>query len=189
MPEFRKQCDIFQGFDFKKDKQTVVAHITHLTIAGTVLPPDLTCKDPINPQRALQVVAVCSDVMWELGVTDAVYFSGQVSAANKQNILSLVYNTLANTAVVVQFTVYAYDQLSKAYFKTFDCSGTDLAGLLEKRGGDLNLTVSDDASTEVPSPENYSMNIGIKPQQLAQSLTVAMSSDRQVIKSWGLQVA
>jgi len=42
--------------------------------------------------------------------------------------------------------------------------------ILEKLGDELNLSVSDDPSPEVLSPENYTFNIGIKPQPSAQTL-------------------
>ena len=38
---------------------------------------------------------------------------------------------------------------------------------------DLNISVADDPSSEVQSPENYSFSIGIKPQTTAQTVTVA----------------
>src|SRR5262249_40930748 len=119
MPEFRKQCDIYQGYNFKKDRQTVVGFLTKLTIGEVEITADTTCKDPTNPTDDLAVVAVCSDVLWELGVTDAVYFTGQVSVYNRQNIMDLVINTLTNIEVVYQFTVYDYDPVAKVYFKTF----------------------------------------------------------------------
>jgi hypothetical protein len=84
--------------------------------------------------------------------------------------------------------VYEYDPVAKVYYKCFHCNDTAMNGVLEKKGEDLNLTVAEDASTEVQSPENYTMNIGIKPQPTAQTLTVATSSTKNVVKSWGLTV-
>ncbi len=189
MPEFRKQCDIYQGYNFKKDKQTTVGFLTSLTIGGTALAVDTTCKDPTNPTSDLKVVGVCSDVLWELGVTDSVYFTSQISVYNRQTVMDLIINSLTNIEVVYQFTVYEYDPVAKVYFKTFHCNATDMNGVLEKKGEDLNLTVSEHPSTEVQSPENYTMNIGIKPQPSAQSLTVCSSSTKNVVKSWGLTVS
>ena len=50
----------------------------------------------------------------------------------------------------------------------------------------LEVIIADDASTEVQSPENYTFTIGIKPQPSAQSLTVATSSTKHVVKAWGV---
>ncbi|WP_437509745.1 hypothetical protein [Sorangium sp. So ce1099] len=189
MPEFRKICDAYQGYNFKKDRQTTVGFITKLTIGGTALVVDQTVKDPLKPSDDLKVVAVLTDALWELGVTDALYFTGQVSVYNRQTLMDLVINNLTNIEVVYQFTIYEYDPVAKVYFKCFHCKETDMKGLLEKKGEDLNLTVADQASTEVQSPENYTFNTGIKPQPSAQALTVCSSSAKNVVKAWGLTVA
>jgi hypothetical protein len=189
MPELRKVCDVYQGYNYKKDKQTTVGFIKSMTIGGTALAADQTCKDPLTPTDDLAVVAVCSDVLWELGVTDALYFTAQLSVYNRQNVAGLLINTMTSLEVICQFVVYEYDRVAKVYFKTFHCNDTDMNGLIEKKGEDLNLSISDDASHEVQSPENYTFNIGIKPQPSAQSLTVATSSTKNVVKAWGLTVS
>lgn len=186
MPEYRRNLDIYQGYNYKKDKQTPVGFITKLTVAGTDLTADQTCKDPTNPTTDLKAVTVLSGVLWETGVTDAVYFSGQVSATNRQNIATLIINNLTSVEVVYQFSVYDYDPVAKKYFLAFQSNSTDMNGLLEKRGDDLNITVADDASTEVQSPINYSFSIGIKPQPSAQTLHIATADQKTVVKSWGL---
>lgn len=188
MPEFRKQCDVYQGYNFKKDKQTTVGFITSMKIGAVTLAADTTVKDPLNPTSDLKVVAVLSDVLWELGVTDALYFTGQISVYNRQNVMDLIINTMTSVETVFKYCVYEYDLVAKVYFKTFHCNDTDMNGLLEKKGEDLNLTVAEQLSTEVQSPENYTMNVGIKPQPTAQSLTVCSSSTKNVVKSWGLTV-
>lgn len=189
MPEFRRPLDIYQGYNYKKDKQTPVGFITKMTIGDTTVTADQTCKDPTNPTQDLKVVAVLSDVLWQTGVTDAVYLSGQVSTANRQSVALMVYNTLVNINVVFQFSVYDYDPLAKKYFLAFHSNSTDMNGLLEKRGDELNLSVADDASVEVQSPENYAISVGIKPQPSAQALHIATGDQKNVVKSWGLAVS
>jgi hypothetical protein len=61
-------------------------------------------------------------------------------------------------------------------------------GIVEKRGDDLNVSVADDASTEVQSPENYSFQIGVKPQPTAQAFHLATGVGQNFVKSWGLKV-
>ena len=188
MPQFRKQCDVFQGYNFKKDAQSTVGFVTKLTVGGLDLSVDHTCKSPLKPTDDLKAVGVASDVLWELGVTDAVYITGQVSVYNRQNLMGLLINDMTNIEVVFQFVVFEYDPVAKAYFKCFHTMDTDMKGVLEKKGKDLNLTITEEASTDVQSPENYTFNIGIKPQPTAQSMTVASSSQKNVVKSWGLTV-
>jgi len=45
--------------------------------------------------------------------------------------------------------VYEYDPVGRTWFRCFDCDGKDLAGVLEKRGEDLDLSVADAPSTQV----------------------------------------
>ena len=189
MPTFQKSCDIKQGYNFKKDIQTSVGYLTSLTIGGVPLKADQTVKDPMAPETDFPVVAVLSGAMWELGVTDTLYYTGQISVYNKQQTKLLVYKDLSKVDVVFKFAVYSYDPIEKKYFKCMlPATDSDLNGLLEKNGADLNLSVADDASGEVQSPENYAFQIGIKPQPSAQTVTVATSFSDKVVKPWGMKV-
>lgn len=188
MPQYRRILDIYQGYNYKKDKQTPVGFITKIKLAGTDLAVDQTCKDPTNPTSDLKVVAVLSDVLWETGVTDAVYFSGQLSAPNRQSVAAIVYNSLTSVEVVFQFSVYDYDPVAKKYYLAFHSNSTDMNGILEKKGDELNVSVADDPSTEVQSPINYSFQTGIKPQPSAQVLHIATADQKPVAKSWGLTI-
>ncbi|AUX29124.1 MULTISPECIES: hypothetical protein [Sorangium] len=188
MPTFRKTLDVYQGYNYKKDKMTPVGFITKLKLGDTDLTADQTCKDPTNPTTDVKAVAVLGDIQWETGVTDAVYFSGQVSITNKQNIATLVYNSMTNVLAEFQFSIYEYDPLAKKYYLCFHSNKTDMKGILEKRGEDLNLAVNDDPSTEVQSPENYGFMTGIKPQPTAQALQVAVGDGKNFAKAWGLTV-
>ncbi|WP_428261492.1 hypothetical protein [Haliangium sp.] len=189
MAEFSKNCDIYQGYNYRKDKQTTVGFITSLKVGDVELTADQVCKDPTAPETDLSAVAVLSGAMWELGVTDAVYFSGQISVGNKQSALALLYKDMTKVDVEFKFDVYEYDPVEKKYFKCLlPTDDATLKGILEKNGSDLNFIVSDDPSAEVQSPENYAMSIGIKPQPDAQQLTVATSFSNKVVKAWGLKV-
>ena len=190
MPVFDKHCDVKQGYDYKKDVQTPVGYLTSVQIGDLTLKADQTVKDPLSPETDLAVVAVLSGSTWALGVTDTILFGGQVSVYNKQQIMQLVYKSLSKVDVTFKFAVYEYDPIEKKYFKCL--LGTDdaeLKGLIEKDGGtDLNLYVAEDASDEVPSPQNYAFRIGINPQPSAQAVTVATSFSDKVVKSWGMKV-
>ena len=187
MPQYRKPLDIYQGYNFKKDKQTPIGFITKMKLMGMDLAVDQTCKDPMNPAADIKVFAIMSDVLWETGVTDAVYLSGQVSVANKQSIMTSIYSEQSNIEVIFSFKVYEYDAVAKKYFLAFHSGDVSMKGLLEKNGEDLNLTVADDASTEVQSPLNYAFQIGIKPQASEQILYLAVGEQMQITKAWGLK--
>lgn len=186
MPQFSRALDVYQGYNYKKDKQTPVGYITALKLGTTQLAVDQTVKDPTNPTTDLPVVAVLNHYLWETGVTDSMYFSGQVSTANKQTIAQMLLGDFSNMEVLFKFTVYEYDPLAKKYYKSAFVDA-DLKGLLEKNGNELNLSVADDPSSEVQSPKNFSVQAGIKPQSQAQTCNLAVASTAQVTKAWGIK--
>jgi len=187
MPHFSKSCNVKQGFDFNKMKSDHFGFITALNVNAKDVTVDLTCKDPTNPTSDLKVVSVLSDVSWNTGTTDAVYFNGVISAPNRQNLALLSYNELTDVTVTFQFDIYEYDPVAKKYFKCLTCNGTTMNGLLEKNGNDLTLHCDDDPSTEVQSPINYRFSIGIKPQPTQQSLTIATGDQNNLVKQWGVK--
>jgi len=184
MPTFQKSCDIYQGYNFKKDIQTTVGYLTSLKIGDVTLKADQTVKDPMAPETDFPVVAVLSGAMWELGVTDALYYTGQISVYNKQQVQLLVYKDLSKVEALYKFSIYEYDPIEKKYFKCLlPTDDAELKGVLEKNGSDLNLSCADDASAEIQSPQNYAFQIGIKPQPEAQTVTVAASFSEKVVKA------
>lgn len=189
MAQFNRPLSVYQGYNFKKDKQNPVGFLTKLKIGDTEFTADQTCKDPTNPKTDLKVVAVLNHVLWDTGITDAVQLAGQLSTANKQNVAGLVINDLVNTETVFQFSVYEFDPVEKKYFLAFHSNSTDMNGIVEKSGDDLNLHVADDPSSEVQSPLNYAFQTGIKPKPAAQSLHLATSFQKKLAKAWGLAVA
>jgi hypothetical protein len=188
MPQFRRSLDVYQGYNFKKDKTTAVGFITSLTIGADTYAVDQAIFPPTTPTTSTKVVAVLSDVLWEMGPTDALYFSGQISITNKQTMLTAIYNALTSVEVDLKFSIYEYDQVAKKYIVAFTSGDTALKGVLEKRGDELNLSVADDMSTQVQSPENYTFNIGVKPQPTAQTLTVTVADTKNITKAWGVAI-
>lgn len=188
MPQFTRSLDVYQGFNFKKDKQSAVGYITAIKIGGEPLTADQeTIKDPENPDQAIadKVVAVLNHYTWDTGVTDAMYFSGQISTANKQKLAEMLLGKFSNIEVVIKYVVYEYDPLNKKYFKS-NFLDAELKGLLEKNGDDLTLAVADNPSGEIQSPKNYTFQIGVKPQALEQSLNLATSATKKIAKKWGV---
>lgn len=188
MPQFARALDVYQGFNFKKDKQAPVGYITKLKIGDLVIKADLeTIKDPETPDKALKdkVVGVLNHYLWETGVTDAMYFSGQITTANKQELSAKLLGVMSNVEVLFQYVVYEYDPLQKKYFKS-NFVDKEMKGLLEKNGDELNVAVADDPSTEVQEPKNFTIQIGIKPQSLEQSVNIATASGKNIVKQWGV---
>ncbi len=188
MPQFARALDVYQGFNFKKDKQTPVGYILSIKIGDQELAADQeTIKDPEQPGNNLstKAVAVLNHYLWETGTTDAMYFSGQVSTANKQKLAEMILGSFSNIEVVFNYVVYEYDPLQKKYFKS-NFVDSALNGLLEKSGDDLNISVADDASAEVQSPKNFTFQIGIKPKTQEQSVNIATAAAKNIVKQWGV---
>ncbi|QRK06974.1 hypothetical protein JQX13_44100 [Archangium violaceum] len=188
MPQFSRALDVYQGFNFKKDKQSPVGYILSIKIGDKTLTADQeTIKNPEEPDKAIaeKVVAVLNHYLWETGATDAIYMSGQVSTANKQMLAEMLLGTWSSIDVEFKYVVYEYDPLAKKYFKS-NFVDAAVKGLLEKNGDDLNLAIADNPSTEVQSPKNYTFQIGIKPQTLEQTVNVAVASGKNIVKQWGV---
>jgi len=187
MPQFSASLSVDQGFNFRKDVSTPVGFIKTLSVNGKAMAADFEVKDPMNPTTAMKVVAVLSDTSWAVGATDAFYFSGQVSAPNRQDMQLMTYLDLTNVETLFKFDVYGYDPVAKKYFKAFHAGDVELKGILEKNGQDLNLSCSDMPSSEVQSPINYSFHIGVKPQPTEQNITLATADQKNVVKFWGVK--
>jgi hypothetical protein len=188
MPQFARALDVYQGFNFKKDKQSAVGFLTKLMLGENVeLAADqVTIKDPVQPDQNIPgVVGVINHFMWETGYTDAMYVSAQISTSNKQVLSSALLGNWSDTDVKFNVLVFEYDPVKKAYFKSL-WADADLEGILEKNGEDLNLTVADDPSSEVQSPKNFTLQIGIKPQTKEQAVNMATANGKNLVKQWGV---
>ena len=191
MPQYAKSLDVYQGFNFKKDKQTPVGYITKLVVGDVELTADqATIKDPEQPGSDFgsKVVGVLSHYLWETGTTDAMYLSAQISTANKQALAAKLLTDWTNMEVTFSYVVYEYDPREKKYFKS-NHADAELKGILEKNGNDLNLTVADDPSREVQSPENFTLQVGIKPQTQEQVVHMATGLNKNLSKQWGITSA
>ncbi len=188
MPQFARSLDVYQGFNFKKDKQTPVGYITSLKMGGITLAADqVTIKDPEQPDKTIadKVVGVLNHYMWETGTTDAMYMSAQISTENKQTLAAALLGSWSNIEVEIKYVVYEYDPKLKKYYKSNSVDAV-LKGLLEKNGDELNLSVADDPSTEVLSPKNFTLQMGVKPQSLEQTVNLATASGKNLVKQWGI---
>lgn len=187
MPSFSRSLDVYQGFNFKKDQQSNVGVLLSLKIADKKFDADLeTIKDPESPTKDLKAVAVLNQYQWDTGATDSMYFSGQISTDNRQTLATLVMQDLTNIEVSFEYAIYQYDPLKKQYFKSNSHKGA-LMGLVEKAGDELKLRVADDPSDEVASPQNFTFQIGIKPQPKEHQVTLASAPAMKVEKKWGFK--
>jgi hypothetical protein len=187
MPNFTRNCDVYQGYNYKKDQQACVGYVTKMTIGDTALDVNQTCKNPVQPTADYKVVAVLNQFDWSAGPTDSLYFGGNVAISNKQKLILLAFSDMVKVTVTFQFTVYEFDPIAEKYFKAATCDA-DLTGVLEKNGKNLALDIANDPAMEVQSPLNFNFSIGIKPQPQAQKITLASGDGKNVVRAWGIAV-
>jgi hypothetical protein len=188
MAESSYSCSVNQGFNFEKDAQTLVGHLNFLKIGEQVYAADLNLTSPLNVAAEVKVVGVMSSIYWQGGYADPIQFSCQVSTANKNLIATLVHTSMSNTEVLFDFSVYDYDPEKLAYYTAFHCNAVQLKGLINKSGGDLEIEMGTDQNMEVVSPKNFTLNLGVMPQDEAQAIHIAVSTDGKFAKKWGVAV-
>lgn len=181
-------CNLAQGFNFDPSEQAEVGFIDSLKISDTQLDADLNVMDPVRKQLR-KVVGVVSGIAWNGGYADPIQFIANVSAANKEKLAVLAHKSMSNTEVAFSFSAYAYDPRAKAYFRSFHTNDDVLKGLIVKRGGELAFNVEREASGEVPSPKNYTVQLGVMPQDMKQEVQLAVSTTDKFAKPWGVEVA
>ena len=188
MAESAYNCSVNQGFNFEKDAQLTVGHLNYLKIGEQEYSADISITNPETVTEELKVVGVLSQIFWNGGYADPIQFSSQVSTANKNLLATLVHTSLANTEVLMEFTVYEYDPEQLKYFKCFHCNDVQLKGLINKTDGQLEIEMGTEQNPEVVSPKNFTLNLGVMPQDEDQALHIAVSTDGKFAKKWGIAV-
>jgi len=190
MAETSFSCDVSQGFNFKKDAQDIVGHISKLKIGDKEMEVDLAVTNPEDlAGDKIKVVGVVSGIYWEGGFAEPIQFSCQVSNANKKTLAILTNTEMSNTTVEFAFEIYDYDPDEKKYYKAFHTDGKAMKGLVEKSGGSLSISISTDQSMEVVSPNNFTLSLGVMPEDTEQETHLAFSVSDKVVKRWGVTVA
>ena len=129
-------CSIGQGFNFEKDSQSVVGHLTSLKIGDKEFAKDIEVMEPtgIKGDTKIKVVGIISGIYWNGGYADPLSVNCQLSAVNKQYAEVLQHSNLSDTTVEYDFVIYDYDSVAKVYFKAFHNNQKTLEGLVEKSG-------------------------------------------------------
>ena len=184
MPSVNKYCDIYNAFNFKRDLQEKLGHVTSLKIGEANPSADLTLKEPIS-EGDVKCVGAISSFDWNAGDADPLSFSCQVSITNKNNMASLIHTQMKSVAVEVDFAIYDYDPDAKAYYKAVWVDSA-IKGVLKVEGNERDLHLADEASTEVQQPLNYTLNFGIQPEDNEQQIHMAVSQKNKFVKQWGV---
>jgi hypothetical protein len=179
-------CDLVQGFNFRKDVQSQIGMVKKLKIGEMELSADFTLKDPESNQKDMKAVGVLSYAGWSVSPTDPVNISLQLSETAKNKIDTLTKKSLSNIEVEMEFDCYNYDTSKKKYFKNFHTNEAEIKGLIMGQGNDLAIRIELSPNPVVQEPQNYTLNLSVKPQSKAQNLHYLSSVDDKLVLAWGI---
>ncbi len=186
-------CSVSQGFNFQKDSQQLVGHLTSLKIGNDKekFIKDIEVLDPtgIQDKTKIKVVGVMSGIFWNGGHAEQIGFNCQISTINKASATILQHSNLSDTTVEFSYVIYDFDPIKKVYFKAFHSDSKDLKGLVAKSGDELSFGIEMDESREVVSPKNFALYLSVMPQEEAQVIQYAVSEKGKFTKAWGVTVA
>ena len=183
-------CDISQGFNFQKDAQCLIGHLTELKIGDTDFKKDLTVMDPTKiDKEKVKVVGVISHIYWEGGHADPILVNCRLSTDNKEGSILLQHKTLSNTEVKYAFVIYDYDPKKKEFYPSFHTDTTALKGLVSKSGGELELAIDIGQAGDVVSPKNFNFFVSVMPAEEEQETHFAVNVSAKFVKKWGVTVA
>ncbi len=188
MAEISYSCDETQAFNWVKDVQTVVGHLTALKIGDIEIEAQFELINPESMTEKTKVVGPLSNIYWGGGYGDPIQISAQVSTKNQQDVITLLQKEMDSNEVEFKFEIFAFDQAKgvEKYYQCFHCADETLFGLIHKSGSALDLYIDKDPSG-IPSPKNFTLNITIMPaEDEAQVLHWAASVDGKLSKAWGI---
>ncbi|CAH9052547.1 hypothetical protein PSECIP111951_00643 [Pseudoalteromonas holothuriae] len=188
-------CNVEQGFNFQKDVQCLIGHLSELEIFSDdkgKFKMDMAVSNPTkvggDEETKEKVVGVISNIFWMGGHADPIYIACRISTENKTTAVILKHTILSDTKVKFKFTVYDYDPKDKIFYPCFYCDDS-FEGLVANAFGDLEFGVNMDAAGDIDSPKNYDFYIGIMPSEVAQKVNIAFDKDAKITKTWGVTVA
>lgn len=184
MPAIDKPCSVFNAFNFKRDVEDRIGHLTTLKIGDKTLTADITLKQPTD-EADKKCVGVISHLHWDGGIAEPVQITFQVSITNKNEVATLLHTAMKSVVIEWTFNIFEYDKEAKQYFLAFHTNETAIKGLIQTQGSERVLYLSDTPG-EVQKPENYQVVIGTIPEDEQQSIHMAVSVDKKFVKPWGV---
>lgn len=189
MAEISYTCSAEQAFNWDKNNQSVIGHLTALKVGGEDIEAKFELMNPEKVGEKNKVVGPISYINWKGGYADAIQIDAQVHNENQQDLMTLLQKDLDSTAVEFKFEIFAYHQEkgNEKYFQCFHCDDKTLYGLIHKDGEKLDIFIDKKQSQQILSPKNFSFSIKIMPaEDEAQVLHWAGKLDGKLSKAWGI---
>ncbi len=182
-------CDVVQGYQFKKDVQLKCGFVNKLKIGDVEFEADQDINKPDAPDAKVQVVGVIKYFKWGGGEVHPGLFEFQISADNKAKAQELIQNRLDKNNCEIDFEIFNFDSgKAKAFYQCFHTGGSPFNGVLQKEAGAFVLSLNDTASSEVEQPENFLLVVGWNPQG-THDAQMATSASSKFVKPWGKESA
>jgi hypothetical protein len=188
MAEEYHQCDVVNGFNFKRDVQNALGHLKTLTLGQETIEANMEVICPETNDK-VNVVGIISDISWEGGDAHPISINCQVSNSNKVLLTGLTGDTLHDTSVEFDFDIFRYDPApdQRKFYKCFHCNDEAVKGRLEKSAdGRLSVSIAQEASHEVESPLNFTLYFAVNPEEIEQVLHVAHAVGANKTSRWGV---
>jgi len=188
MAEISKECSVVNAFNFKKELQERIGHVTELKIGDKSFKADFTkgIRDP-ETEKEVNAVGVISSYYWAGGYAESMSFTFQVSITNKTEVADLLHTKLKSIAAEIAFNIYEYDPEKKQFFKCVHTGGKEVKCLLQLEGDERVLYLSDEPGMEVQQPMNFQVNLGLVPEDEQQDIQVALSTSKKFTLPWGVE--
>jgi hypothetical protein len=175
--------DVQQALAFTSGSHAAVGYLVMATVCGTALTADLTVTDPVTNASGL-TAGVLAQVQWGETAQAPLFLTACVSAPNRSALQQLVQQQITSTAVVLDFSVYEYDNVELVYFGSFAPEQPPLDALVVKTGNTIELQVSS-TPLQVKSLEVYEVSMTVQPPPQLQELALATNATAKTIKPWG----
>jgi hypothetical protein len=185
MPEIYKTCSVFNGFNFRRDKHEMIGHVTSLKIGDKAFTADFSLTKP-DDEAEVKVVGVLSDFNWAGGYAEPTSFNFQISITNKNEVALLLHTEIKSLAVEICYNVYEYDRDAKEFYRSVHTNDAALTGLIQIEGEERILYLQDEPGMEVEQPLNFGVVLGVVPEDTAQEIHLAVSTDKKFVKQWGV---
>ncbi len=201
------ECDRAAGFVMDPNQHKRVGYFTEFSGVGLTSPlaKDLNVTVPWSASgtpsypgisigstgaaRTAKVVGILEKFTWAGGVGDPLKVEAWLSQQNAMQLKSVQQSTLKNTQVsALGWSIIDFDQEVKTWYEASHPQPTKVTGLLKPSTG-LNVDL---VATPVKDGINvmlYKVSLEVAPAaNQVYPLHFASSSNKPVVKSWGLQV-
>jgi hypothetical protein len=180
--------DAPNAYKFNITNRAILGYIETMSFeSGAKMTPDITVKDPENPDQDKKVVAVLDTIQWVGGPTDSVYIKGRFSFENKGVFKSSVTSLKGGADISIAWCVEAYDGPKKIYFKMFHTGEKEVKTVITDG---TETKVKDVKSSDISDPENFEfeMTLTAKSGTEEQELCCATSAELKFSRRFGIKM-